>query len=53
LNGPFHLVIDLQNRICGKPDEGLSTRCGGQDMVLFYVMAKRVRSPQIGPPRGF
>jgi len=37
----------------GKPDEGLSTRCGGQGMIVFYGMAKPVRSPQIGPARGF
>jgi hypothetical protein len=30
-------------------DEGLSTRCGGQGMVVFYGMAKPVRAPQIGP----
>jgi hypothetical protein len=32
-------------------DEGLSTRCGGQGMVVFYGMAKPVRAPQIGPAR--
>ncbi|HVN90395.1 MAG TPA: hypothetical protein VMT61_11330 [Candidatus Binataceae bacterium] len=37
----------------GKPDESLSTRCGGQGMTVFYGMAKPVRSPQIGPARGF
>jgi hypothetical protein len=37
----------------GKPDEGVSTRCGGEGMVVFYGMAKPVRSPQIGPARGF
>jgi hypothetical protein len=36
-----------------KADEGLSTRCGGQGFVVFYGMAKPVRSPQIGPARGF
>jgi hypothetical protein len=30
-------------------DEGLSTRCGGQGVVIFYGMAKPVRAPQIGP----
>ncbi len=35
----------------GKPDEALSTRCGGQGMTVFYGMAKPVRSPQIGPAR--
>jgi len=37
----------------GKSDEGESTRCGGQGMVVFYGMAKPVRSPLIGPVRGF
>jgi len=35
----------------GKPDESVSTRCGGQGMVVFYGMAKPVRAPQIGPAR--
>jgi DNA-binding beta-propeller fold protein YncE len=30
-------------------DEALSTRCGGQGVVIFYGMAKPVKSPQIGP----
>jgi hypothetical protein len=33
----------------GTPDEALSTRCGGQGVVIFYGMAKPVRAPQIGP----
>jgi hypothetical protein len=33
------------------PDEALSTRCGGQGVVIFFGMAKPVRSPQIGPAR--
>jgi hypothetical protein len=37
----------------GKSEEGLSTRCGGQGMVVFYGMAKPVRAPQIGPARGY
>ena len=37
----------------GKPDEGVSTRCGGQGIVVFYGMAKPVRAPQIGPARGY
>ena len=32
-------------------EEALSTRCGGQGVVIFYGMAKPVRSPQIGPAR--
>ncbi len=29
--------------------EALSTRCGGQGVVVFFGMAKPVRTPQIGP----
>jgi hypothetical protein len=29
----------------------LSTRCGGQGVVIFYGMAAPVRAPQIGPAR--
>jgi hypothetical protein len=36
-----------------RQDEGVSTRCGGQGMIVFYGMAKPVRAPQIGPARGF
>jgi hypothetical protein len=35
----------------GKPSEALSTRCGGQGVVIFYGMAKPVHAPQIGPAR--
>jgi hypothetical protein len=35
----------------GKPQEALSTRCGGQGVTIFYGMAKPVRVPQIGPAR--
>ena len=35
----------------GVPPEALSTRCGGQGVVIFFGMAKPVRSPQIGPAR--
>jgi hypothetical protein len=37
----------------GTPPEGLSTRCGGQGVVIFYGMAKPVRAPQIGPARPY
>jgi hypothetical protein len=37
----------------GVPPEALSTRCGGQGVVIFFGMAKPVHSPQIGPARGF
>jgi hypothetical protein len=33
----------------GGSDEALSTRCGGQGVVVFFGMAKPVRAPQIGP----
>jgi streptogramin lyase len=33
----------------GTPKEAISTRCGGQGVVVFYGMAKPVRAPQIGP----
>jgi hypothetical protein len=35
----------------GNPNEALSTRCGGQGVVIFFGMAKPVRAPQIGPAR--
>lgn len=35
------------------PDEVLSTRCGGQGVVIFFGMAKPVRAPQIGPTRAY
>jgi hypothetical protein len=35
----------------GTPKEALSTRCGGQGVVIFYGLAKPVRAPQIGPAR--
>jgi hypothetical protein len=35
----------------GVPDEALSTRCGGQGVVIFFGMAKPVRAPMIGPAR--
>ena len=42
---------DIDSCIASKPDEALSTRCGGQGVVIFYGMAKPVRSPLIGPAR--
>ncbi|MGZ5912006.1 MAG: hypothetical protein ACXWLB_19170, partial [Reyranella sp.] len=35
----------------GTPAEALSTRCGGQGVVIFYGVARPVRAPQIGPAR--
>jgi hypothetical protein len=37
----------------GTPKEALSTRCGGQGVVIFYGMAKPVQAPQIGPARAY
>jgi hypothetical protein len=37
----------------GKPQEALSTRCGGQGVVIFFGMAKPVGPPQIGPARRY
>jgi hypothetical protein len=37
----------------GLPNEALSTRCGGQGVVIYYGMAKPVRAPQIGPARAY
>ena len=33
----------------GTPPDAISTRCGGQGVVIFYGIAKPVRAPQIGP----
>ncbi len=35
----------------GKPDEALSTLAAGQGVVVFYGMAKPLKTPLIGPPR--
>jgi len=37
----------------GTPKEALSTRCGGQGVVIFYGMAKPVHAPQIGPAKPY
>jgi streptogramin lyase len=37
----------------GYQNEALSTRCGGQGVVVFYGMAKPVRAPQIGPAKPY
>lgn len=42
---------DIGTCVATKPPEALSTRCGGQGVVVFYGMAKPVKSPQIGPAR--
>jgi hypothetical protein len=43
---------DIESCI-GTPEEALSTRCGGQGVVVFFGMAKPVRAPQIGPARPY
>jgi hypothetical protein len=58
------LAIDLAGNVWvannwDQPDEGmkkvpaptLSTRFGGNGMVVFYGLAKPVKTPLIGPPR--
>ena len=37
----------------GTPKEALSTRCGGQGVVIFYGLAKPVQAPQIGPAQPY
>jgi hypothetical protein len=44
---------DINSCFGSNPPEGLSTRCGGQGVTIFYGMAKPVRAPQIGPARGY
>ncbi len=40
---------DIDSCVSPAPPEALSTRCGGQGVVVFYGLAKPVRAPQIGP----
>ncbi len=35
----------------GKVDEAVQTQGAGQGVVVFYGMAKPVKTPLIGPPR--
>jgi hypothetical protein len=51
--GDVWVTNNWQDTACltPQPDEAISTRCGGQGVVVFYDMAKPVRTPQIGPPR--
>ncbi|HKF20011.1 MAG TPA: hypothetical protein VKE93_00505 [Candidatus Angelobacter sp.] len=44
---------DVDVCVTKPPPEALSTRCGGQGVVIFYGMAKPVRAPQIGPARPY
>ena len=37
----------------GDPSEEYSTQCGGQGVVIFFGMAKPVKSPQIGPAQAW
>jgi hypothetical protein len=52
-SGDVWVMINWQDidSCFGEPNEALSTRCGGQGVVIFYGMAKPVRAPQIGPAR--
>ena len=43
---------DIGGCLPGAP-EALSTRCGGQGVVIFFGMAKPVRAPQIGPAQPY
>lgn len=42
--------IDLMDEVCltKDPDETLSTRCGGNGFVVFFGLAKPVRTPVVG-----
>ena len=42
---------DIDAAAFGQAPEALSTRGGGQGVVVFYGMAKPVAAPQIGPAR--
>jgi hypothetical protein len=37
----------------GKVDEALQTQGAGQGVVVFYGMAKPVKTPLVGPPRPY
>jgi hypothetical protein len=39
---------DIDSCFRGSP-EAVSTRCGGQGAVVFFGMAKPIRTPLIGP----
>jgi hypothetical protein len=41
------------NSCIGTPPEAISTRCGGQGVVIFYGLAKPVQAPQIGPAKPY
>ena len=51
--GDVWVTNNWQDRhVCfGKPDEPVSTLCAGQGVVVFFGMAKPVKTPLIGPPR--
>ncbi len=42
---------DIDACLATTPNEAISTRCGGQGVVIFYGMAAPVSAPQIGPAR--
>jgi hypothetical protein len=41
-----------RRQLLRQPSRGAFDRCGGQGVVVFYGMAKPVRTPQIGPAHG-
>jgi hypothetical protein len=49
--GKGGVVVALTRRRSKKVDEALSKLGGGQGVVVFFGMAKPVRTPLIGPPR--
>jgi len=42
---------DIDAAAFGQASEAQSTRGAGQGVVVFYGMAKPVKTPLIGPPR--
>jgi hypothetical protein len=49
--GKGGVVVALTRRRSTKVDEALSKLGGGQGVMVFFGMAKPVRTPLIGPPR--
>jgi len=54
LNQPDESFAALEQSLTAaleRVDESLSTPGGGQGVVVYYGMAKPVKTPMIGPPR--
>jgi len=49
--GPMPNNWDIDAAAFGQASEAQSTRGAGQGVVVFYGMAKPVKTPLIGPPR--